>query len=152
MSDMGLYRDLEFTALDDASDPDDWRPGSRLAFVSDPDADMVVIAEQMGVGDMVPLHRHRIDEVVIYLSGDVEVRLGDETYAVGSGDVVVIPAGVAHSQRNVGTTPAEFRAVFPSAVLDIEYLERNPAPGTEGDAPQPPFALDTHTGEITPLA
>jgi quercetin dioxygenase-like cupin family protein len=149
---MGLYRDLEFNTLDDGLDPDDWRPGSRLALVADPDADMVVIAEQMGVGDSVPLHQHTIDEVVFYLAGEVELRLGDETHTVRSGDFVVIPAGIAHSQRNIGSSPAEFRAVFPSARLDIEYLERNPAPGTEGDAPQPPFALDTHTGQITPLA
>jgi quercetin dioxygenase-like cupin family protein len=144
---MGLYRDLEFNSLDDGSDPDDWRPGSRLALVSDPDADMAVIAEHIGVGDTIPLHRHSIDEVVFYLSGEIEVRLGDDTHAVGAGDIIVIPAGVAHSQRNTGDSAAEIRAVFPSSRLDIEYLGRNPAPGTEGDAPQPPIVIDAHTGE-----
>jgi len=148
---VGLHRDFEFTPLDDGSDPDDWRPESRFALVTDPDADMAVIAEQIGVGDTIPLHRHVVDEVVFYLSGEVEVRLGDKTYAVGSGDIVVIPAGVAHSQRNTGDSAAEIRAVFPSTRLDIEYLERNPAPGTEGDAPQPPFVIDSRTGEVTPL-
>jgi uncharacterized cupin superfamily protein len=110
-----------------------------------------VIVEQLGVGDTVPLHRHIIDEVLFYLSGEVEVRLGDETYAVGPGDIVIVPAGVAHSQRNAGDSAAEIRAVFPSARIDIEYLERNPAPGTEGDAPQPAFVIDTHNGEVAPL-
>ena len=149
---MSHYRDLQFNTLDDGSDPDDWRPGSRLAFIADPAADMVVIAEQMGVGDVVPLHRHVIDEVVLYLSGEVEVRIDEEIHSVNAGDIVFIPAGAPHSQRNVGNSVAEFRAVFPSSRLDIEYLERNPAPGTEGDAPQPPFALDTRTGEVTRLA
>lgn len=148
---MGLHRDFEFTPLDDASDPDDWRPESRWALVSDPDADMTVIAEQIGVGDTIPLHRHVVDEVVFYLSGEVEVRLGDESHVVGAGDIVVIPAGVPHAQRNTGDSAAEIRAVFPSAHLEIEYLERNPAPGTEGDAPQPPFVIDTRTGEDAPL-
>jgi quercetin dioxygenase-like cupin family protein len=149
---MGIHRDLEFATLDDGSDPDDWRPGSKLALVADLDANMTVIAEKIGVGDAVPLHRHRIDEVVFYLSGEAEIRLGDEVHAVRSGDVVFVPAGVVHSQRNTGDTIAELRAVFPSATLDVEYLERNPAPGTEGDPPQPAFAFDTHTGEVGPLA
>lgn len=149
---MGLHRELDFNTLDDGSDPDDWRPGSRLALVADPDANVAVIAEQIGAGDAIPLHRHTIDEVVFYLSGDVEVRLGDEIHAVRAGDIVVIPAGVAHGQRNTGDSIAEIRAVFPSARLDIEYLERNPAPGTEGDPPQPAIVIDTHTGVAAPLA
>jgi quercetin dioxygenase-like cupin family protein len=147
---MGLHRDLEFNALDDASDPDDWRPGSRLALVADPDANLAVIAEQIGVGDAIPLHRHTIDEVVFYLSGEIDVRLGDENHAVRAGDILVIPAGVAHAQRNTGDSIAEIRAVFPSSRLDIEYLERNPAPGTEGHQPQPAFVIDTHTGVVAP--
>jgi quercetin dioxygenase-like cupin family protein len=148
---VGLHRDIELAPLADSSDPDDWRPGSRLGIIADPDANVAVIAEQIGVGDTIPLHRHVVDEVVFYLSGEVEVRLGDETYAAGPGDIVVVPAGVAHSQRNTGDSAAEIRAVFPSARVDIEYLERNPVPGTEGDAPQPPFVIDTHTGEVAPL-
>jgi quercetin dioxygenase-like cupin family protein len=147
---MGLHRDLEFNPLDDGSDPDDWRPASRLALVADPDANLAVIAEKIGPGDSVPLHRHVIDEVVFYLSGEVEVQLGEESHAVCAGDIMVIPAGVAHSQRNTGESVAEIRAVFPSARVDVEYLGRNPAPGTEGALPQPPFVIDTHTGEVAP--
>jgi quercetin dioxygenase-like cupin family protein len=147
---MGVFRDVRLNPLDDASDPDDWRPGSHFALVADPDADMAVIVEKIGVGDGVPLHRHTIDEVVCYLSGEAEVRLGEESHAVRAGDIVVIPAGIAHSQRNTGDSVAEIRAVFPSSRLDIEYLERNPAPGTEGDPPQPPIVVDAHTGEVTP--
>jgi len=32
--------------------------------------------------------------------------------------------------------------MFPSEVIGIEYLERNPAPGTESESPQPPASLD----------
>jgi quercetin dioxygenase-like cupin family protein len=147
---VGVHRELEFHSLDDGSDPDDWRPGSRLALVADPDANLAVIVEKIGVGDAVPLHRHTIDEVVFYLSGEVEVRLDEASHSVRAGDIIVIPAGVAHAQRNTGDSVAEIRAVFPSARLDVEYLERNPAPGTEGDPPQPPFVIDTHTGKAAP--
>jgi len=36
----------------------------------------------------------------------------------------------------------QMHAVFPSHRLPIQYLERNPAPGTEGNAPQPPITYD----------
>ena len=39
-------------------------------------------------------------------------------------------------------TEARIHAVFPTEVLAIEYLERNPKPGTEGDPPSPPWWVD----------
>jgi hypothetical protein len=32
--------------------------------------------------------------------------------------------------------------MFPSERIGIEYLERNPAPGTEDDPPQPVVVID----------
>jgi quercetin dioxygenase-like cupin family protein len=107
-----------------------------------------VIVEEIAVGDAIPLHRHRIDEVLLYEHGNAEVRIDDETYAVRGGDIVIVPAGSLHGTRNVGDGVVRLRAVFPSHRLDIAYLERNPAPGTEDDPPQPPVVYDTRTGRI----
>jgi quercetin dioxygenase-like cupin family protein len=107
-----------------------------------------VIVEEIGVGDAIPLHRHRIDEVLLYEEGQAEVRVDADTYRVGAGDIVIVPAGAAHGTRNVGADVVRLRAVFPSHRIDIAYLERNPAPGTEDDAPQPPSVWDTRTGEV----
>jgi quercetin dioxygenase-like cupin family protein len=148
---MWLQRELEFQPVADPDDPDDWRPNSELAFVVDETADMAVIAERLAPGDAIPLHRHRIDEVVIYLAGAAKVRVGDETQEVRAGDIVFIPAGTPHGARNGGDAVVEFRAVFRSAVIDVEYLERNPAPGTENEPPRPPFAIDLRKGSVTPL-
>ncbi|MGH2936294.1 MAG: cupin domain-containing protein [Gaiellaceae bacterium] len=148
---MSLHRELHYQSLADESDPDDWRPDSALAFVVDERTDMVVVAERLAPGDAIPLHRHRIDEVVVYLAGEAEVRVGTETHDVRAGDIVLVPAGEPHGMRNTGGDVVEFRAAFPSARLDIEYLERNPAPGTEGQPPRPPFAIDLHTGAIEAL-
>ncbi|HZS30717.1 MAG TPA: cupin domain-containing protein [Gaiellaceae bacterium] len=148
---MSLHRELEFRPVADPDDPDDWRPGSELAVVFDAAANMAVLGERLAPGDTIPLHRHRTDEAVVYLAGTVEVRLGGEKYEAQPGDVLLIPAGTPHSMRNTGDVVAEFRATFPSARVDIEYLERNPMPGTEGDQPQPPFAVDLHTGAVSPL-
>jgi quercetin dioxygenase-like cupin family protein len=148
---MSLHRDFDLQPLIDPGDPDDWRPSSSLAFASDERADLAVIIEEIGVGDAIPLHVHAIDEAILYQSGTAAVRVGEETYEVVAGDVVFVPAGEPHGTRNVGAEPVRLQAVFPSHRIDIRYLERNPAPGTEGDSPQPGAILDTRTGAVEPL-
>jgi quercetin dioxygenase-like cupin family protein len=148
---VSLHRDLEFQPLTDPDDPDDWRPNSLFALVADDETDMAVIAEKIAVGDAIPRHLHRIDEVIVFLSGAAEVRVGEDVYHVQTGDIVFIPAGKVHGTRNTGDEVVEIRAAFPKARLDIQYVERNPAPGTEGNAPQPPVVVDTHTGAVGPV-
>ena len=75
-------------------------------------------------------------------SGHVELRLGDETRIVTGRSVAFVPAGTAHGARNIGADDVVYTAFFASTAIDIEYLERNPAPGTEGDPPQPPVVYD----------
>jgi quercetin dioxygenase-like cupin family protein len=94
---------------------------------------------------------HRIDEVLLYHSGEADVRVGETVYAVRAGDIVVVPAGAPHGTRNVGAEVVRLHAVFPSHRIDMQYLERNPAPGTEGDEPQPGVIWDTRTGAVEPL-
>lgn len=148
---MSVHRDLDLEPIADASDPDDWRPDSRFALVSDERADVAVIVEEIAPGDAIPLHRHRIDEVILYEAGEAEVRIGDDTHSVRAGDLVIVPAGEVHGTRNAGGGIVRLRAVFPSHKIDIEYVERNPAPGTEGDEPRPPAVYDTHSGTFEPL-
>jgi hypothetical protein len=64
---------------------------------------------------------------------------------------VFAPAGVPHATRNVGDEIVRFRAVFASRVVDLQYLERNPAPGTEGNPSQPGIAYDARAGIVTRL-
>jgi quercetin dioxygenase-like cupin family protein len=146
---MGVVDPLELQPLADPSDPDDWRPRSRWALASDPRASLAVIAEEIAPGDGIPLHRHRIDEVLLYHSGSAEVRIGRETFVVGPGSIAFVPAGEPHGTTNTGDEPVRLQAVFPSHAIDIEYLERNPPPGSEGDPPQPPVSYDARTGELT---
>ena len=68
----------------------------------------------------------------------------------GAGSTVFIPAGAAHGQENVGDEPVHIRAIFPGTTIEIEMLERNPAPGTEGDPPGR-VVYDARTGEVRPI-
>jgi len=139
----------ELEPIVDPNDPDDWRPRSRWALAADPDVGLTVILEEIAPGDRIPLHRHRIDEVLVYDGGRGEVVLGETHHEVGAGSVAFVAAGTPHGTINTGSESLRVRAFFATCLIDIEYLERNAAPGTEGDAPQPPVVYDARTGEVT---
>ena len=133
----------------DESDPDDYRPRSHWVLLVDPDLgagqhvdDITLIVEEIAPADRIPLHTHPINELIVVLDGTPEVTLGDDTREVRPGTVVFIPAGTPHGTRNSSTSPVRLHAMFPSEQIGIQYLERNPAPGTESDAPQPAFTID----------
>jgi mannose-6-phosphate isomerase-like protein (cupin superfamily) len=130
-------------------DPDDHRPHTEWALVFDPvDAhepyvrDLTCIVERIAPGDAIPMHTHTIDELVVFTSGEGIYRLGADDTPVKTGSIVFVPAGVAHGTRNDGDGPLALYAMFGSRTLDITYLERNPAPGTEGLPAQPPMRFD----------
>ena len=132
-------------------DPDDYRPNSQWALVTDPGGpggaveNLCMIIEEVAEGDHIPLHRHTLDEIVVIIEGRAEVVLEEERVRPKAGDVVFIPAGVRHGHANVGEGPLRIHATFPSTTIDIEMLARNPAPGTEEKAPSH-VIYDARTG------
>jgi len=132
-------------------DPDDHRPNTSWAMVVDPvsvDApyvtDPLVVLEQIAGGDRIPLHTHPHDEAIVIARGKAEVRLADHLRIVGENAVAMVPKGVAHSIRAVDGA-VRINAFFPTTRIGITYLERNPAPGTEGQAPAPPYEIDVRS-------
>ena len=145
---MAIVSSFDYAPFDE-SDPDDFRPNSQWAVLVDPGGsseihvdDITLIVEEIAPRDRIPLHTHPISEVIVIQEGSPEVTLGHETQQVGPGTVVFIPAGTPQGTRNAGTSPIRLYAMFPSERIGIEYLERNPAPGTESDAPQPGFTIN----------
>ncbi len=146
---MGIVENWEYMPLATEEDPDDYRPDSKLAIVIDPSDSagkyvkgLTVFKEKIAAGDQIPLHQHTVEEVLFVDKGEVEVQLDQERRVISPGTIVFIPAGVAHGFKNVGEQVARIHAVFPESEISIRYLERNPAPGTEGDDPQPPIAFN----------
>ena len=149
---MALLPKPPLTPLADAGDPDDHRVGSTWSGpLVDPVSDgpyvrdLCVILERIAPGERIPLHRHSIDEAIVVESGEVELTLDGRTTVVTGRSVAFVPAGVAHGARNTGSEDAVYTAFFPTASIDIEYLERNPAPGTEADPPQPRTVYDARS-------
>ena len=132
-------------------DPDDHRPNTSWAMVVDPvsaDApyvtDLLVVLEQIASGDRIPLHTHPHDEAIVIARGTAEVRLADHLRIVGENAIAMVPKGVAHSIRAVDGA-VRINAFFPTTRIGIAYLERNPAPGTEGQAPAAPYEIDVRS-------
>jgi len=143
---LAIFTEYDLSPFDE-SDPDDYRPDSRWAVLVDRRStrhvdDITVIIEEIAPGDRIPLHTHPVNEVMVIVTGTPDVTLGDDTRRVGPGTVVFIPAGTVHGTRNASSEPVGVHAMFPSEQIGIRYLERNPAPGTEGDDPQPAFRID----------
>ena len=109
-------------------DPDDHRPGSIWALVVDPgDAggrvdNLAVISERIAPGDRIPLHVHRVSEVIL-AHGSGRFTLGSQVRSVEDGAVIFIPAGVPHGFHNDGDQPLPVEAVFPTSKVWIRTLE-----------------------------
>jgi mannose-6-phosphate isomerase-like protein (cupin superfamily) len=144
---MGIINDVRYESM--VGDPDDHRPNTEWALVVDPQRadgryvdDVTVLFERTAPGDRIPIHTHTISEAVVIQSGRADYTLGDERRSVGPGSCVLIPPGIPHGLVNRGGEDLRLIGFFPATVIDITYLERNPAPGTEGQPPQPPMTID----------
>ena len=139
------------------ADPDDYRPRSRWRVVTDPGGpagavqDLCLIVQEVAVGDRIPLHRHRTDGVIMILEGRAEVTLEEERLEMHPGSILFVPKGAIHALACAGETAVRFNEVFPTLVIDFERLGRNPAPGTEANAPSHTI-FDAVTGDFWPEA
>ncbi len=150
---MGIVRRTPFEPM--VGDPDDHRPNTSFRLVVDPGTDgrvaeLSFLEERCAVGDRIPLHRHDVDEVVVVLDGQGAYALAGEVSEVTAGDVVFVPAGTEHGTTNTGDSVLHVHAVFPARRVLMVMLERNPAPGTEGDPPMT-TRYDFATGEMEVL-
>ncbi len=76
-------------------------------------------------GGTIPLHRHlEVEHEQYVLSGRIRLTLGPEVREVTAGDVVFIPAGLAHRYENLSPEPAAFLCVVPRTdPYGTEWLE-----------------------------
>jgi quercetin dioxygenase-like cupin family protein len=85
-----------------------WFLDNRVEFRS-PEASEYALLELSGhPGDVVPLHRHREDEVFTVLSGELTIVIGSETLVVEAGRSVSAPRNVPHAYRVSSATPARW--------------------------------------------
>jgi quercetin dioxygenase-like cupin family protein len=75
-------------------------------------------------GIATPLHRHTHEAEAFYLlAGELTYRAGEETYELGPGSFIYLPAGLPHAFRTTGTDPVRYLALTEPAGLLHLYDE-----------------------------
>ena len=99
--------------------------GERITFrktTADTDGELVAIDLELPAGRRVPgpLHVHpRQEERFEVVAGTMRFRMGRERIVAGPGEVVVVPAGVAHDFANAGESDALVRVeVRPALAME----------------------------------
>ena len=64
-------------------------------------------------GGYIPLHYHEVEEVLVILSGSVDVTLGEAQVTVPAPATIVVPARQIHGLRPSGSEQVHLLAMFP---------------------------------------
>lgn len=81
----------------------------------------IINYQEPGTGPV--LHRHPYPEVFITLEGEALYTVGDETFTVKAGQIVIAPANVPHKFTSVGNTPLKQVDIHASGRMIQEDLE-----------------------------
>jgi mannose-6-phosphate isomerase-like protein (cupin superfamily) len=96
-------------------------PGEFQGRHCDARVSMIVVDASPGGGPK--LHRHPYEEIFLVQEGSATFTAGDETIEVKGGQVVVVPAGVAHKFVNTGSGRLRQVDVHASERFVTEWLE-----------------------------
>ncbi len=77
----------------------------------------------MNKGGGMPRHTNTVEHEQYVLSGCATVTIGDETFQVNAGDVLLIPEGAVHSYENTGDEPFEFLCIIPNKEDKITIVD-----------------------------
>ncbi|MGB9662677.1 MAG: cupin domain-containing protein [Moorellaceae bacterium] len=69
-------------------------------------------------GGVIPLHIHKVEEVMHVVKGKGTLKLGEESYALEEGMVIHAPAGVKHSLSNEYGEPLKIIFAFPAVQVE----------------------------------
>ena len=72
------------------------------------------------------MHTHKVEEVLLVISGKVEIRLADKIATLTHNKSVIVPGGMEHGFRNVGQVELHMQAILASG-----YFEAMPSPGAQ---------------------
>lgn len=94
-------------------------------------SEVSVIRQKQEPGGFNPVHTHDREEVLIMLSGTIEVVVTGDAQVLQVGDAVIIPAHTDHQLRNTGPEPAEWLLV---ATAGVRFFHAS------GEEATPPWA------------
>ena len=97
----------------------------RRRVLVDPDRGSGAITLGEGImnpGAELPIHTHRVEEAMVITRGTITVVLGNDTYTLNSGDVILAPAGVQHTLANHSEEPAGFLFFYPAVEVRLDLV------------------------------
>ena len=95
---------------------------SRQFIGADHDVPVSMFLVHSPPGNGPSLHRHPYDEILVVQEGKATVTAEGEERVVRGGEVVIVPAGVAHAFVNTGDGPLRQLDIHLSASFDTEWL------------------------------
>jgi quercetin dioxygenase-like cupin family protein len=102
---------------------------------------LVLIENLTAPGGGPPPHIHTTeDEFFFVLDGSFEIRIGDDTHALGPGGFAYVPRGTVHNFRNASATPSRILVGFTPGGIEGFFRESG-RPATD-DGPAPPLDAD----------
>jgi quercetin dioxygenase-like cupin family protein len=102
----------------------DVSPGVRAHRVVDQSqgSGAVTVGElEIEPGASLALHRHKVEEVVIIVSGQARFTLDGEASDVSHGAILHAPAGQPHSLECISPEPLRIYFVFPAVNVEREW-------------------------------
>jgi quercetin dioxygenase-like cupin family protein len=105
-------RDLELMTFSQTGDPDNAVAAAWPIHRDTGAASTAAVYFELAPGMRLPRHRDSAEEVLVVLSGEVEVVVGDERSLLAAGGLAVVPSMVAHEAVNVGPGTARVAGIF----------------------------------------
>jgi quercetin dioxygenase-like cupin family protein len=94
--------------------PVDKGPGKSVQLIATPETgghELLILRGSFAPMAGNSLHSHDNDETVLYLQGSGRYTIGDDSYEVSEGDVVLIPRGILHEFTAI--TASDGVAIYP---------------------------------------
>ena len=110
---------------------EEWRSGvlTRMRTSAVNGAGQLCIFEQWcDTGHGAPTHLHAVEEVLHVLDGQAEVWIGDDRATLGSGQLVIVPAGRKHGFSNTGTGVLHIQSTLAAPVFEAAYDDKRETP------------------------
>ena len=105
-----------------------------------------VVYFEIEPGHRLGTHTDSAEELMLILGGEAEVSVGDEQGRLSAGEIVLVPAMVPHSMRNVGDETVRVVGFLPTSTV-MSTFEQPLVPMGEPPS-EPPFGQRTF---LTPL-
>ena len=113
---------------DSTREKEEWRPGvmtrMRVSAIAG-SAQLCIFEQWCDPGKGAPTHVHAVEEVLSVLSGEAEIWVEDERSPVSPGQAVVIPAGLRHGFRNIGSATLHVQAILAAPIFEATFDDRN---------------------------